>query len=72
MSSGQGVHFCGPYNSTFFTNCCNTAINDSSQKCPACGQYVRPYNDGMSQNERDEVTMVGRTRWSIAKGASFR
>lgn len=48
-----GVSYCGPTNSTFFTNCCNVAICDHEQKCPFCRKDVYPFYEGMSEKDRD-------------------
>jgi len=47
----SGVFYCSKTNSTFFTDCCNVAINDSQRKCPVCREYVYPYAEGMSDDE---------------------
>lgn len=36
------VYLCSPTNSTFFTTCCNAAINDHEEKCPVCNRDVTP------------------------------
>lgn len=50
-----GVFYCSPTNSTFFTTCCETAINDNQQKCPACGKDVYPFHERMTDRERTEA-----------------
>lgn len=51
----SGVRYCGPTNSTFFTDCCNVAICDDQQRCPVCKADVYPFYEGMSDEERDQA-----------------
>ena len=51
----SSVRYDGPYNSTFFTTCCGTAICDNQQKCPSCGVDVHPFYKGMSDADRREA-----------------
>ena len=46
------VKFSGPTNSTFFTTCCGSAIDDEIQ-CPTCKQEITP----RSHRGRWEVAM---------------
>ena len=48
------VFLCGPNNSTMFTTCCEAAVCDSQNKCPACNQSVEPHGE--------------RARWDVAYG----
>ncbi len=41
-----GVHLANDYNSTPFTNCCDTAAI-SEERCPSCGNIVYPYEPNM-------------------------
>lgn len=50
-----GVHYDNPYNSTFFTNCCRCAICDYQQKCPVCKRDVYPFDEGMTDAEREDA-----------------
>lgn len=54
-----GVHHSGPYNSTFFTNCCGVAINDNEGRCPKCREEIEP-GEKASEHQRN------RARWSMA------
>ena len=49
------VYLCSPTNSTFFTTCCRVAICDDQQKCPACKKDVYPFDERMTDAERDEA-----------------
>jgi hypothetical protein len=51
----SGVYYSSPTNSTFFTTCCGTAICDNQQKCPRCKSDVYPFNEHMTNSERDEA-----------------
>lgn len=55
------VHLDNPYNSTIFTNCCDTAILGHQACCPACGEEVTPGHEA-TQQQRDSM------RWSMAYG----
>lgn len=69
MSSG--VQLSGPTNSTIFTTCCQTAINDNESRCPRCRELVYPYHDDMTEADRDEIYRdVGNLRWRRAYGPS--
>ena len=46
------VYYCSKTNSTCFTRCCEVAICDNQDACPACGEEV-PY----SRRERHEQGM---------------
>lgn len=54
-----GVHLCGPYNSTMFTDCCGVAICNDEIKCPSCGRLVIG-SDCKTDNERRII------RWRTA------
>lgn len=49
------VRYCSPYNSTFFTTCCDVAILDYQQRCPGCQKDVYPFHEGMTDTERDQA-----------------
>jgi hypothetical protein len=51
----SSVFYCSPYNSTFFTTCCEVAICDHQQRCPKCQKDVYPFFSDMTEKERDEV-----------------
>ena len=48
-----GVHFCSDTNSTFFTDCCGSAICDGESQCPRCHKEVLP----LSHRGRWEMAM---------------
>jgi hypothetical protein len=50
-----GVFLCSPTNSTMFTTCCEVAICDYQQKCPCCNKYVYPFNEYMTDKEREDL-----------------
>lgn len=54
--SDIGVFHANEYNSTYFTKCCEVAICDNQEKCPACGKKVIPAKD----------------RWECAYGKTHR
>jgi hypothetical protein len=62
------VFLCSPTNSQMFTTCCETAICSNQQKCPSCKQYVYPFDDGMTDKERDAISnhKTETMRWSMA------
>ena len=45
-------------NSTMFTECCQVAICDDEQKCPACGKKVIGWDQPQAQRSK--------TRWKNA------
>lgn len=49
-------------NSTFFTNCCETAICDDQAACPRCGRPVVGHN-AASQHERHVIRWNNATRY---------
>lgn len=49
------VFYGSPTNSTFFTTCCEVAINDDQEKCPVCRKDVYPFHEGMTDRERKEA-----------------
>jgi len=51
----SGVYYCSPTNSTYFTRCCDVAICDDQQKCPQCKKDVYPFEEGMTNKERDKA-----------------
>ena len=55
----SGVHFSGPNNSTFFTDCCRAAIVDTQTRCPRCGVLVIGHDS-------DDPHARNRRRWSCA------
>jgi len=54
-----GVKLSGPNNSTFFTECCGTAVLDYEEKCPRCNELVIGH-DAETNPER------WRIRWNYA------
>ena len=62
----SGVYHCSPTNSTFFTTCCDTAILDHQERCPACGRRVYPFSDG--ETNTYSTGEVRRARWEQAFG----
>lgn len=48
----QGVYYCSPTNSTFFTRCCDCAITDREERCPSCGLYVVGWDSGNKNMSR--------------------
>ncbi len=58
------VRLSGPNNSTMFTTCCSSAINDYQSLCPRCGEPVYPYptKDDLSDYQ------VHMARWERAYG----
>ena len=54
--SDIGVFHANEFNSTFFTRCCEVAICDDQESCPACGKKVIPAKD----------------RWECAAGRTHR
>lgn len=63
-------------NSTFFTTCCQVAICDDQQRCPACKEDVYPFYKGMTDKERDQAaggyhnhnTQMARSSQARARG----
>ena len=39
------VYLSSPENSTFFTTCCNVAIQPEQRNCPGCGEEVTPHGN---------------------------
>lgn len=68
----SGVFLCSATNSTMFTTCCETAICDDEQKCPSCGEFVHPFDEYMTDKERDKISSgyfnsnVRELRWKSA------
>lgn len=59
------VFLCSPTNSTMFTNCCRTAINDDQVHCPVCKSEVYPGADATNHQRH-------MSRWNWAFGAQKR
>lgn len=55
-----GVHHDSSTNSTYFTNCCGTAICRDQRTCPRCGKLVIGH-DAATDYEREEI------RWNYAR-----
>lgn len=51
----SGVFYNSATNSTFFTTCCQLAINNDQQNCPGCRKDVYPFYEGMTDKERAEA-----------------
>ncbi len=68
----SGVFLSSATNSTMFTQCCSVAICNDESKCPSCREDVYPFYDGMSDEDRAELSLgaysspVGRRRWRYA------
>lgn len=66
------VFYCSPYNSTHFTTCCKVAICSDQQKCPKCGEYVYPFYEGMTEDDKKEYTGYFGHGANIARNAAAR
>jgi len=59
MKGYSYVHLANDFNSTMFTDCCDTAITDSQLECPRCGNEIY----GASCNSDHERRLL---RWRYA------